>query len=95
MISFEFLVTSLIVVLIPGTGIIHIVSTGLVQVLSMVIQDFSRSLVSDIFLRSIEVFPSGILIRLVGLWHHQGAVFLRYLVQYTRALKKYPESSNS
>ncbi|MCC2633407.1 MAG: LysE family translocator [Ramlibacter sp.] len=31
MITFEFLVTSLIVVLIPGTGVIYTVSTGLVQ----------------------------------------------------------------
>jgi len=31
MVSFEFLVTSLIVVLIPGTGVIYTVSTGLVQ----------------------------------------------------------------
>jgi threonine/homoserine/homoserine lactone efflux protein len=31
MITFEFLVTSLIVVLVPGTGVIYTVSTGLVQ----------------------------------------------------------------
>lgn len=31
MITFEFLITSLIVVLIPGTGVIYTVSTGLVQ----------------------------------------------------------------
>ena len=31
MISVEFLITSLIVVLIPGTGVIYTVSTGLVQ----------------------------------------------------------------
>lgn len=31
MISFEFLITSLVVVLIPGTGVIYTVSTGLVQ----------------------------------------------------------------
>ena len=31
MISFEFLVTSLVVVLVPGTGVIYTVSTGLVQ----------------------------------------------------------------
>ena len=31
MISFEFLVTSLVVVLIPGTGVVYTVSTGLVQ----------------------------------------------------------------
>ena len=31
MISIEFLITSLIVVLIPGTGVIYTVSTGLVQ----------------------------------------------------------------
>lgn len=31
MISFEFLITSLIVVLIPGTGVIFTISTGLVQ----------------------------------------------------------------
>jgi threonine/homoserine/homoserine lactone efflux protein len=31
MISFEFLITSLIVVLIPGTGVIYTVSTGIVQ----------------------------------------------------------------
>ena len=31
MISLEFLVTSLIVVLIPGTGVIYTVSTGIVQ----------------------------------------------------------------
>jgi threonine/homoserine/homoserine lactone efflux protein len=31
MISFEFLVTSLIVVLVPGTGVIYTVSTGLIQ----------------------------------------------------------------
>lgn len=31
MLSFEFLITSLIVVLIPGTGVIYTVSTGLIQ----------------------------------------------------------------
>ena len=31
MISLEFLITSLVVVLIPGTGVIYTVSTGLVQ----------------------------------------------------------------
>ena len=31
MISVEFLITSLVVVLIPGTGVIYTVSTGLVQ----------------------------------------------------------------
>lgn len=31
MISFEFLITSLIVVLIPGTGVVYTISTGLVQ----------------------------------------------------------------
>jgi threonine/homoserine/homoserine lactone efflux protein len=31
MISLEFLITSLIVVLIPGTGVIFSVSTGLIQ----------------------------------------------------------------
>lgn len=31
MISFEFLVTSLVVVLIPGTGVLYTVSTGLIQ----------------------------------------------------------------
>ena len=31
MISLEFLVTSLIVVLIPGTGVVYTVSTGLIQ----------------------------------------------------------------
>lgn len=31
MISFEFLITSLIVVLIPGTGVIYTVSTGIIQ----------------------------------------------------------------
>ena len=31
MISIEFLITSLVVVLIPGTGVIYTVSTGLVQ----------------------------------------------------------------
>jgi len=31
MISIEFLITSLIVVLIPGTGVIFTVSTGIVQ----------------------------------------------------------------
>ena len=31
MISFEFLITSLVVVLVPGTGVIYTVSTGIVQ----------------------------------------------------------------
>jgi len=31
MISLEFLITSLVVVLVPGTGVIYTVSTGLVQ----------------------------------------------------------------
>lgn len=40
MISVEFLITSLVVVLIPGTGVIYTVSTGLVRRSPQIIQEW-------------------------------------------------------